>query len=77
MTVEDLIAECPDCGRVVLEMPLQGGMRFDVPAVDRATHPAAIFALSEITPGNWIAGSNGDADGTGHELHAHQPAGVS
>ena len=75
--LQDLRVTCPDCGELVVQMPAQGGLRLDWPAVPRETHPAAMFAIMELSPGVFLAGSNGDRSGNGHELHVHQPDGIT
>jgi hypothetical protein len=67
-----LLTACPGCGRRVLEFPIQGGLRLDWPAVDRARNPHATWSLIDIGD-HWLAGNGEGERGTGHELHAHQP----
>ncbi len=67
-----LLARCPRCDRRVLEFQIQGGLRLDWPAVDRARNPLATWSLIDIGDA-WIAGNGEGERGAGHQLHAHQP----
>ena len=66
-----MLAECPECGRRVLELTAQR-MRLDWPAEDRALNAQATWSLIQI--GNiWVAGNGVGERGAGHALHRHQP----
>ncbi len=79
MTAPDpstLIQQCDVCGRRVLSLPMQGGLRLDWPAEDRALNRLATWSLLEIGD-SWVAGNGAGERGAGHALHQHQPAGVA
>lgn len=55
---------------------MQGGLRLDWPAEDRALNALATWSLIEIAD-SWVAGNGTGERGAGHALHDHQPAGVA
>jgi hypothetical protein len=70
-----LLALCDVCGRRVIEIKLQGGLRLDWPAEDRVLNRLATWSLIDIGD-VWIAGNGAGEQGAGHALHEHQPPGV-